>query len=391
MERRITMNKIILTLLLTTSLAASANAQNCVNPSRCAELGYRDDVGKCSGRKTLLCPFDSNKAFCIDPDGGSGFYTCDDFLEAIKEVDGVIYLSRGLECDMTGKSTSIRFAEGLKVIGTADQPKIEFINVGENKPTLTLPGRNTFENLRIVNADISVSGNDKFINIQAENISGTNPNNLTFEGNISANDINIQQGTFNTQNLSFNDLSCKYTNQNNTENLQIGCTAEGTLSGKLISGVELNTGNIHQTIQIYASIINKDLSLPDTNISHSIINANISKAKKVEYCYVSNASIVRLQTAGSGGAVVSYIHLSKDAKYFSKNPGNWSTSTFVYSATLESGATVWTHSLGEAAMYNGIWRAHKNISETTTIRNDSISEYFTRIGDWDGTIPDDIN
>ena len=385
------MNKIILTLLLTTSLAASANAQNCVNPSRCAELGYRDDVGKCSGRKTLLCPFDSNKAFCIDPDGGSGFYTCDDFLEAIKEVDGVIYLSRGLECDMTGKSTSIRFAEGLKVIGTADQPKIEFINVGENKPTLTLPGRNTFENLRIVNADISVSGNDKFINIQAENISGTNPNNLTFEGNISANDINIQQGTFNTQNLSFNDLSCKYTNQNNTENLQIGCTAEGTLSGKLISGVELNTGNIHQTIQIYASIINKDLSLPDTNISHSIINANISKAKKVEYCYVSNASIVRLQTAGSGGAVVSYIHLSKDAKYFSKNPGNWSTSTFVYSATLESGATVWTHSLGEAAMYNGIWRAHKNISETTTIRNDSISEYFTRIGDWDGTIPDDIN
>ena len=385
------MNKIILALLLTTSLAASANAQNCVNPSRCAELGYRDDVGKCSGRKTLLCPFDSNKAFCIDPDGGSGFYTCDDFLEAIKEVDGVIYLSRGLECDMTGKSTSIRFAEGLKVIGTADQPKIEFINVGENKPTLTLPGRNTFENLRIVNADISVSGNDKFINIQAENISGTNPNNLTFEGNISANDINIQQGTFNTQNLSFNDLSCKHTNQNNTENLQIGCTAEGTLSGKLISGVELNTGNIHQTIQIYASIINKDLSLPDTNISHSIINANISKAKKVEYCYVSNASIVRLQTVGSGGAVVSYIHLSKDAKYFSKNPGNWSTSTFVYSATLESGATVWTHSLGEAAMYNGIWRAHKNISETTTIRNDSISEYFTRIGDWDGTIPDDIN
>ena len=72
------------------------------------------------------------------------------------------------------------FAEGLKVIGTADQPKIEFINVGENKPTLTLPGRNTFENLRIVNADISVSGNDKFVNIQAENISGNA--DITFDG-----------------------------------------------------------------------------------------------------------------------------------------------------------------------------------------------------------------
>lgn len=165
------MNKIILAGFMAL-LTTAAQAQNCVAPSRCAELGYRDDVGKCSGLKTLLCPFDSNKAFCIGADGGSGFYTCEDFLEAIKEVDGTIFLSRGLECDMTGKATEIRFAEGLKIIGTSDQPKIEFINYDEY-PDLMLGGRNTFENLRIINATISANDKLTLNNIQAETVSAS--------------------------------------------------------------------------------------------------------------------------------------------------------------------------------------------------------------------------
>ncbi len=58
------MNKIILTLLLTTVFTVSANAQNCVNSSRCDELGYNKTVADCDGLDTLVCPFDENKAFC---------------------------------------------------------------------------------------------------------------------------------------------------------------------------------------------------------------------------------------------------------------------------------------------------------------------------------------
>ena len=66
------MHKIILALLLTTSLAASANAQNCVNASRCDELGYTKTAADCDSLDTLKCPFDSGKAFCsggTNPDG----------------------------------------------------------------------------------------------------------------------------------------------------------------------------------------------------------------------------------------------------------------------------------------------------------------------------------
>ena len=59
------MNKIILALLLTTTLAAPAIAQNCVNSSRCDELGYSKTTADCDGLDTLVCPFDSNKVFCV--------------------------------------------------------------------------------------------------------------------------------------------------------------------------------------------------------------------------------------------------------------------------------------------------------------------------------------
>ena len=59
------MNKIILTLLLTTVFTVSANAQNCVNSSRCDELGYTKTTTDCAGLDTLVCPFDENKVFCV--------------------------------------------------------------------------------------------------------------------------------------------------------------------------------------------------------------------------------------------------------------------------------------------------------------------------------------
>ena len=59
------MNKIILTLLMTILFTPAANAQNCVNSSRCDELGYTKTTADCAGLDTLVCPFDENKMFCI--------------------------------------------------------------------------------------------------------------------------------------------------------------------------------------------------------------------------------------------------------------------------------------------------------------------------------------
>ena len=59
------MNKIILTLLMTILFTPAANAQNCVNASRCDELGYNKTTADCAGLDTLVCPFDSNKVFCV--------------------------------------------------------------------------------------------------------------------------------------------------------------------------------------------------------------------------------------------------------------------------------------------------------------------------------------
>ena len=401
MERRITMNKIILTLLLTTSLAASANAQNCVNPSRCAELGYRDDVGKCSGRKTLLCPFDSNKAFCIDPDGGSGFYTCDDFLEAIKEVDGVIYLSRGLECDMTGKSTSIRFAEGLKVIGTADQPKIEFINFGENKPPLTLPGRHTFENLRIVNADISVSGNDKFINIQAENISGDA--DITFDGANKAVRVN----------------TC---NSGNTTTVTAGSSLEATSDFNALG--EINGTLNSPTINTYCNVSGKQTifngSIIGCRISRAVINGKYQSnctPEHHEYITVNSPYLVKKgmwlwrYSTINAKVYAYYDHFSFLNKVFYRTTVNtggevWSnfndkgidsstSDIFIGESSFKKGVKIAFYSSKYPAI-NGIWEA-KNDIENLSIKGSDVKtaaelkKYFTRIGDWDGTEPDSIN
>ena len=60
------MNKIILTLLMTILSTPAANAQNCVNSSRCDELGYTKTTTDCAGLDTLKCPFDENKVFCIN-------------------------------------------------------------------------------------------------------------------------------------------------------------------------------------------------------------------------------------------------------------------------------------------------------------------------------------
>ena len=75
------MNKIILTLLMTILFTPAANAQNCVNSSRCDELGYTKTAADCAGLDTLVCPFDENKVFCV-------------FSEKSCEVGDILYKNK---------------------------------------------------------------------------------------------------------------------------------------------------------------------------------------------------------------------------------------------------------------------------------------------------------
>lgn len=311
------MNKIILAGFMAL-LTTAAQAQNCVAPSRCAELGYRDDVGKCSGLKTLLCPFDSNKAFCIGADGGSGFYTCEDFLEAIKEVDGTIFLSRGLECDMTGKATEIRFAEGLKIIGTSDQPKIEFINYGKGGyPDLMLGGRNSFENLRIINADITTKGEITLNNVQAESItSGT-----AYFNNVQAFSIHGEEGgtlTFeginNVEKEIDHIVSSKYANVDIRGQVTAGsCNIMGKISGKLkargitLEGPSYGKTTIDKNAVIEVGQINCRNNTVDGTVKLYPISASTFVA--FDDCKFASTSIIDASTPSEK---FSYIFRSSD-------------------------------------------------------------------------------
>ena len=43
-----------------------ARAQTCAQAPSCSQLGYTKAVAECTGKTTLLCPFDSKQAFCQD-------------------------------------------------------------------------------------------------------------------------------------------------------------------------------------------------------------------------------------------------------------------------------------------------------------------------------------
>ena len=67
MRKRIkTMKTVIAALMLCSTAMTPALAQNCTNPTRCTELGYTMSKEDCDGMKSLVCPFDSNKYFCVE-------------------------------------------------------------------------------------------------------------------------------------------------------------------------------------------------------------------------------------------------------------------------------------------------------------------------------------
>ena len=63
MRKRMT---VIAALMLCSTAMTPALAQNCTSPTRCDELGYTMSKDDCDGIKSLVCPFDSSKYFCVE-------------------------------------------------------------------------------------------------------------------------------------------------------------------------------------------------------------------------------------------------------------------------------------------------------------------------------------
>ena len=53
-------------LLFLMSVSEAALAQDCTSPTRCDELGYTFSAEDCEGIRSLICPFDSSKYFCVE-------------------------------------------------------------------------------------------------------------------------------------------------------------------------------------------------------------------------------------------------------------------------------------------------------------------------------------
>lgn len=71
------MSKIVFSLFLMILLAKTTFAQNCMDPSRCDELGYTKTATDCAGLDTLVCPFDENKVFCVGAKAQEQIIPCD--------------------------------------------------------------------------------------------------------------------------------------------------------------------------------------------------------------------------------------------------------------------------------------------------------------------------
>ena len=105
------MKTAIAALLLSGTALTPALAQDCTSPTRCDELGYTFSAEDCEGIKSLVCPFDSSKYFCVEksaePEPGMILYsdgTVSNDVVSGKTAVGIVAYVAG----------STRFAVALK-------------------------------------------------------------------------------------------------------------------------------------------------------------------------------------------------------------------------------------------------------------------------------------
>lgn len=128
-------------------------AAQCVNSSRCGQLGYTKSPNDCIGLPTLICPFDSGKAFCMPISSTGETMTCDQFKSKVNLFNQTVVLNNHIkDCS---EDDTINLAEGVTVIGAINS-KVEISNNGIN--TVSLTGNpQKLQNLKIYSFSGSVN------------------------------------------------------------------------------------------------------------------------------------------------------------------------------------------------------------------------------------------
>ena len=230
------MNKIILTLLMTILFIPAANAQNCVNSSRCDELGYTKTTADCAGLDTLVCPFDKNKAFCTTGVTG-GITSCNELITAINNQETEILLAKDITCSfadfklgplVTNSNTleaSFTFPPNVTLIGLGGKKKLtipSFKTIFSPRPISIVVDNATFKNIAFASDDFNgvyfAASAKSSLNL--ENCGGGMliGGNVNFNGKNNFDVLSIDSGTANvpegailyTNNLSVADQSSSF-------------------------------------------------------------------------------------------------------------------------------------------------------------------------------------
>ena len=369
------MNKIILSLLLATVFAVSANAQNCVNSSRCDELGYKQTTNECQGFNPLICPFDKNKAHYQFL--GKFFVSCEALQNEASIVNNKIMLQGNIDCK------SLTLSEGVSLIGS---PSVSFYNSQPLSSSVRISA--TVQNvLNNVSAD-HLSGSDKV------NLSGCRFSYVGGFSELSLSGNNTIEHLQNITNLTLTENSIL----NLTKMTNIDLTKSSSLQGILVIN-ENSTLALKGSANtpFNADIVNKSTQSTSPSVSDFSLNKNVYSATSFAIRNsVINGNVYR--SCGSGVCTGIY-DTTVYGKIYSKGGNGIVLSNNIFKSnseiyiegylptaadTFESGVTIGIK-IPTTSPLNGLWET----SKTCTFALSSTpwpSGCAQRIGDFEGVI-----
>ena len=400
------MHKIISALLLTTALTTAANAQNCVNASRCDELGYDKSIEDCKGYSTLICPFDKNKAFCSTSTGIAQVSDCTGLKAAAANAGTTIYITKNISvCSLssiadyvsiigdgtakeicigspkTGKNVTF---ENLKFCGKPAGPSLKLINLSaqESKTIgFTVTDSLYIENCNLPevtidtggSADLTVKGENKLKELQNINNINQIDGSLTLSGRI----LKINSGTFNGE-LTVSQI---YANDSASS-----FTFNGKLSAKSIRN---GTYTFNTDVDIISSCSSTSVCIPveDAKIINNkklLIKGNDIDDSEFIINNEANFKLNKLYTGSTGKCANCKFTVNNQLTFWREEPNGYSDDRSLQNSeiTITANGKFYTNDnitnnvsinyvpgaqigLTDMDNYNGLWQATASGSYTT--------------------------
>ena len=373
------MNKIILALLLTTALAAPAIAQNCVNSSRCDELGYKQTINECLGFNPLICPFDKNKAHCLLL---GRFYNCSDIKAELNQANNRVIAQGNIE-----NCNNLTIADGTAFIGA---PNVTLQYLSSLGSIIQSGSKSTLQNITAGNLSSESTGDIQLRGCNFTNVFSFNKITLSGANYIKffkkATTLKTSADSFLTTSKIDDVISLdlngviKVTGQNNND----GIYAYGTnqISNAVIvfplpGTNELYFSNINQKKDIY---LHSNVRFQYSKIYGNLyVNADTAEAKfAISYCN-NCTNIFYGKTYFKGDFVtlgINYHKFSSGAEVYFDG-----TSINNCSAAFESGVTIGIKYPTSTSL-NGLWKTVKECN--INLGQISSSDCVERIGEFKG-------